>query len=71
MWLRKQRTAARAPDAIPVSAKAATKLRELKKMRPLSPEENACVAALAWQLGVPDGWRFDGEAMCFRPPEDG
>ena len=69
MLFRKRRPVIGTPDAVPVSARAALKLREMKEKRPMSSAENACIAALAWQLGVPDGWLFDDKTMCFRPQQ--
>lgn len=66
--LRIDQTRERRTRRIPIAPLAAEKLRALKAKRPATAAEQACIAALGWQLGVPADWVFDDEEMCFRAP---
>ena len=56
-------------DAITISVRAAESVRQyIEQSQRLQDALRATVEALAAQLDVPHGWRFDTQTMAFVPP---
>lgn len=58
-------------DVITISPRAADSVRTmLEQSQRLQDALRATVEALAAQLDVPPGWRFDVQTMAFMPPTE-